>query len=235
MSNLRVTDVQAFLRQYANTGHDVLSDPRHLHLDGKKYSMAVGHELYIPSESTDTDLHSFLQQSERPLISVVRSSQYNRPIEGKNYIHRAVAPLTPIIYEGADDLRGARYGITKMLRAGSNIGHYSDESSTPQGTSPLWTPSEEHQDHKSIHEALESHLTPDVSHSGQIYDVVTMKNTKMTPKELSEFDHKAHIAKLVDPSPAFGGLISVIHGQKGNAQHKYTYNPDTEQLFKHEG
>lgn len=52
MLDLNVLDVQKALRKYADYGHDVISDPQAVLLEGKPYRMSLGHRLDIGGAPT---------------------------------------------------------------------------------------------------------------------------------------------------------------------------------------
>lgn len=106
-----------------------------------------------------------------------------------------------------------------------DLGHYAETI----GKGGLWTPHDSFFNlHKDMHEAIQSHTTPKVSHVG----VLNNKNnieSEMTPKEHSSFNEHEALFNLTGVKP-FSGLVSVMDAENSH----YTYNPDTEELHKHE-
>lgn len=77
MSDIKVTDVQKIIRGFADNGHDITQSPRHIHIDGKPYGMVVGHQLGFSSSQNWAHLHSYIMQTERPLVTQIFSVNDN--------------------------------------------------------------------------------------------------------------------------------------------------------------
>jgi hypothetical protein len=224
MSNLRVTDVQAALRHFSNTGHDVLTDPRALHLDGEKFKMATGHHLWMPSADTAyTHLNTSLMQSENPLISYFATS-FTKPKDGIQKHHRGTGFSVPNRDTDEDGKTRDSYGLSYDTSAG----YHEEESEAPVGTT-LWTP------YKPVHsssvEALKSHIDhPDVNRKGKVFVGGDFRN----PREMSPEDRFDHVSALKEHSyglEPFSGHIFVQQGQSKGSPKNYVYHPDTEQLL----
>ena len=240
---LRVTDVQALLRHYANIGHDVISDPRALHLDGQRYGMAVGHSLStmehafgrtIPKGEIlpfHSELTSHLMQRERPLVSSVQTSTMHPP-SGKNThirgVHHQIGLIIPEHLDQYDNKTvypEEHIYHNQQRHDDSKPGMYSELSSDEAS----WRPLSAIPYHKSVHEALEAHTQPEVDHMGLLADPPGFGSpTPLTTEEMSKFNHRAALGKLVAPLRPFSGLIHVRH-----AGDDYTYDPSTEQLMEH--
>ena len=239
MSDLRVTDVQAALRHFAGVGHDVLTDPRAVHLDGQRYGMAVGHHLQLlPEDKNNTrHLNSYLMQAERPIISTLSSSssdsyggfeRHNRDTDVYKP-HRYMDDLSELIGHH-DNFRDA-----DLPDGEDDIGYAHQSTESPKGVQPLWTPDTATIPGRTIHDALKTHTTPDISHTGYFYDANSNRR-EMTPREMSNFDMSGSLSHLARPAEPFKGLITV----SSNTYHPsdtrlYIYNPETEQLHRHEG
>lgn len=237
MSNLRVTDVQDALRHFAGVGHDVLTDPRAVHLDGQRYGLAVGHHLQMYPGTSIKHLDSYLMQAERPIISNLTSSSWDTSDGFERHTretgvykpHRYMDDLSEIIGHH-DNFRDAD------LPDGENdIGYHQDETEVPKGVKPMWTHDSFSIPGRTIHDALKTHTTPDISHTGYFYDANSNRR-EMTPREMSNFDMRGSLGHLARPAEPFKGLITVSSNPRiSSGTRSYTYNPATEQLFRHEG
>lgn len=242
MSNLRVTDVQSALRHYAGTGHDVLTDPHAVHIDGERYGLAVGHELILDNvkDLTSSGLFTSLMQSERPLLSQVRTITTQSPYQqekGMSSLLREVTPHVPAI----SNKWGEGNDYKEPLGIYSHYTHlqphtYAERaSSTINGVPPFWERDLDRSQieslhHKTIHDALKSHTTEEVSHPGFNF---TNSDIRGPLTSADNFNHKDALKRAAGLGSApFKGLIRIQHAP---SQSLYTYNPDTEQLFKHEG
>lgn len=248
MSGLRVTDVQAALRHFQELGHDVLTNPRALLLKAQpsdekptEYGLAVGHKLNIhsPGRSVVNDfshspysLHSFIMQSERPLISAVRSDFLIYPKKGTEAHNRDVVPLRPhTINFHPDDFENAENEPSHVYgeHDWNSPGFMGTTSvSQPMGSPVTFRSRNDVDYHKDIHEALESHRSSDVPHVGKIW---TPQGTKrdMHEDDLRNFKHREALSNLVFPVEPFKNLIAVNDTFDGSM---YSYNPETEQLLK---
>ena len=225
MSNLRVTDVQAALRHFSNTGHDVLTDPRALHLDGEKFKMASGHSLWMPSEdTTHTHLQSSLTQSESPLLSYITTS-FRKPKDGIQNLYRSTGYSVPNRDTDEDGKTRDSYGLSYDTSAG----YHAEESEAPVGTT-LWTPHNDNR-HSSSVEALKAHIDhPDVNRKGKVF----VDGDYGNPREMSPEDRFDHVSALKDSSfgiEPFSGRIFVQQAQSKGSPKNYVYHPDTEQLL----
>ena len=239
MSDLRVTDVQAALRHFAGVGHDVLTDPRAVHLDGQRYGMAVGHHLQMyPGDKTNfRHLLSYLMQAERPIISNLRTS--SRDTSGGFSMHvRETGVYKPHRYmDDLSELIGHHdnFRDADLPDGEGDIGWHQEETEVPKGVQPMWTPDSYAIPGRTIHDALKTHTTPDISHTGYFYDANSNRR-EMTPREMSNFDMRGSLGHLARPAEPFKGLITVSSNPHlANGTKVYIYNPDTEQLHRHEG
>lgn len=225
---LRVTDVQAALRHFTNIGHDVLSDPRAVHLDGKRYGMAVGHDLLINDRPTiqGVGLTSHVSQAERPVISQINTFRKVTPSGTHENVHRYIDTLVPTIVKLDEDwLHHAYLGQTH-----TNIGTHADNASHPVGEMATWgmgkSTDKERFPHEDAHEALKAHTDPASPYYGSVSSE-EHGNVKMTSEDMRSFKHKEALSRL-SPEP-YKGLVVVQHAISGGLS-TYLYNPHTEQL-----
>jgi hypothetical protein len=231
MSDLRVTDVQAALRHFQSVGHDVMTNPRMLNLEGREYGLAALHHLSVLKDNRGDLLHSYLMQSERPLLSEVHTQSFE-PEDGIQRISRFVQPHQPRMHTNTKT--GTSYHGYESNSYVTDPGSWGDDSYAPVG-SVLWTPDTfwTQGPHKDIHEALESHRSADVSHTGTVITDGSYKNARAMDSA-DRFNNKEALANTLPRGDIFKGLVSVTHSLPNNKSARYTYNPDTEQLFKHE-
>ena len=240
MSNLRVTDVQAALRHFSGTGHDVLTDPRALHLDGQRYDLAVGHELILDSvrDLTSSGLYTYLMQAERPLLSQVSTITTQTPHQRENGMSSLIREATPHVpaistkWGGSNDYKSPLgvYSHYTPLRTHTFAERAKD---TIDGVPPFWDRDLDRSQieslhHKTIHDSLKSHTTEEVSHPGFNF---TNSDIRGPLTRADKFNHKEALKNAAKfGSEPFKGLIRVQHAPSDSL---YTYNPDTEQLLKH--
>ena len=232
MSDLRVTDVQAALRHFKTLGHDVLTDPRALHLtshpdeEPQAYRMAAGHHLTLSDNKQVNSLVSHLMQSERPLVSTVETTK--DMFRGDTYYHRDVLPKVPamlregrsITYPESTDAEHHFFIWDTMHNSSSGPGyHYSDTKKTAPGFR-TYGPND-------MHAALKAHTTDALSHTG-IRHTGREKKQPMSSEEMSKFNVSGAISHLVNGIQPFKGLVTVEHHDI-----TYHYNPATEELKEH--
>jgi hypothetical protein len=238
--SLRVTDVQAALRHFANIGHDVLTDSRAVHVDGKPYRMPVGHSLLLQTQGGNpfNSLSSYISQSERPLISHVQTLSVHHP-DSMNELRRFVDPLNAhVLKTTLNDKAISRY-LSGNANTTGWFGVHGESSHLPNGITPIWTPRSYKQnaadmpDHANIHEALESHTSPHIPQNGVIRDPESEpKSREMNSDDFRNFNNQDALKSLVSPSEPFRGLITVEDWRTQDAG-VYSYNPETEQLHRH--
>ena len=233
MSNPRVTDVQAALRRYRNIGHDALEDPRDVHVEGQRYKMAAGHILTLSNgHSPYSSLTSLLQQSERPMLSIVHSSIDSQPND-VDEITRGVYKATPLISPvrpGNDASKPLELRHSYRRANYHEPGTFMEVSTAPTGTTMFEKVGGG--PHKDLHEALQSHTTDETSHAGRVWgnDSNGPTTRAMTPED--RFDHASAITDAVHPVKPHSGLIYVSHYSPVNGWTDHSYNPETEQLIK---
>ena len=243
MSDLRVTDVQAALRHFAGTGHDVLTDdPHNILIHDKKYGMAIGHHLNIKERRGNEQEHSlgsFIHQTESPIVSMVESMRsYSLPPEnryGQGIIR--VAPIGPsngspfekegqtYTTAGVEHNDEPMKGMFSGGHQGANVGAILNRKGPK---SRLWVP------HEDVHEALAAH-----------HDL----QPKLSREELRGFDHPLALQQLLNhshayignnresttlPNTIYKGMVHVSHVGHDFEQTNYVYNPQTEEMHRYE-
>jgi hypothetical protein len=207
---LDVIRVQKILRDSANDGHDVVTNPKTVHIDGKPYGMAVGHNLSIRDYShkpSDHDLNSYFLQSESPVLSHLSSSPKDRESQ-------------VMVPEG-------NMGYTFHFNNNNNEHDmYFHESKNKDGT---WQPSVSQGNVKDRHESLKMHSNLDPKHW----------NTEKRLKNFNMQEDFAERVSPAAPFSGLIGITHYQHTgtEEGGTlkKAKYTYNPETEQLLKHKG
>jgi hypothetical protein len=221
MSNLRVTDVQSALRHFSDIGHDVLTDPRAIHLDSQRYGQAVGHHLIIGgSQRRSNQLNSYIAQSEVPIITNIGTS--SEPGEGGTFDgHRYVVSQKPLNIPHSKK-SGEHTSVFHQNVTFDEPGYREDTKGSIAGISPFWTPTTNvghtGESYNDIHEAIKAHTSPDFPSSPY-----------MTSKEFSkDFNTREAFNHLSFGKP-FEGLVTV-HNWSDAKNAYYHYNPETEQL-----
>ena len=245
MSILRVTDVQAALRHHQDLGHDVLSDSRAVHLDGKPYRLPVGHSLFLNGEGGSGELASYLMQSERPLVSTISSSWQTKGLNpGWMVSDRESSILVP--HRNLNNRPGAQdfYAHHMVNDPKTNESHslyIESTGSTPTGVTPTY--SKHHGSQDDIHTALALHTTPEIPHTGKVQERpdVTGRGEflasprslgrDMSSEELSSFDNMGALKTLV--GEPFKGFVTIMHRVSNNVYNDYLYHPETEQLHRY--
>lgn len=240
MSDLRVTDVHAALRHFADIGHNVLTDdPHNLLFDNKKYGMVVGHNLSIHTYKGGNKHHllaSLVQQKESHIVSDITSMKIksSKGWTGKGVM--SVMPLAPhngsYTYNQPHEMYLA-YGVEhhgqpkKGMYAGHHGVHLNEGAKFDRTNelSEMWVP------HASTHEALKAH-----------HDL----QPKLSPEELRVFDHPLALERLISNRHGIGQSVPTNTIYKGlvhisDADHvedtkkaHYVYNPQTEEMHRYE-
>lgn len=227
MSDLRVTDVQAALRHFQSMGHDILSDTQAVHIDGKPYRLALGHQLNMGDiesggdySSTPPVLTSLIQQVEAPIISEISS---NLPVDargespyvsGRQIVHRRVSALIP--------QQHPKYENEYAEHPYYSVGSHGEHSYEPKG-SFLWTPTRKTPQYADIHEALASHTKQDDAYHPFYTDFNHAR--PMTHEEYSGFNHKQALDKVLQGAPSHGLVV---------VNYRALYDMNSEQLMPHD-
>lgn len=213
MSRWSVTDVQKALRDYADRGHDVLSDPQYLMLNGKRYGLAVSHHLSFhgttykrrpASPEPETALTSHLMQSERPLVSTVFSRKQKTPM-------------------------GAQLMIPELTYRNNKIDAHHFGHATVTADDISFAGGE------GVHDVLKHHqkmVVPDFGITRRADTVDSYIDTNpMTAEERSQFNPKEALSNLVRVGNPFDGLIRVHLNSEFFAP-SHVYDPRSERLLE---
>jgi hypothetical protein len=207
VQELSVTDVQKALRKYAEYGHDVISSPHEVLLEGNPYRMALGHRLDlgaagVSNPTPDHWLSSYITQAERPLISNIQTAGVTST-GNFNSIDSAVIGnvhyLTPTFGVKGGSLYRSPHNYLR-----TNLG----EPGVATGK------------HEDFHEAMKAHTTGDVEAA--------------MPKG---FNHEEALMELLGHNRPYSGLVTVHHHRVDPDTYKYVgtsrhiYDPSTEKLF----
>lgn len=232
MSDLRVTDVQAALRHFQSIGHDILTDPTAVHVDGVPYRMALAHNLHM-SKYGEPVLHSYISQKESPVISEFYTSSPRGRTDGFEWSGRRVHTIIPSRYkEDPDSYEEDSYDEHPDY----NVGSHGETSWAPEG-STLWTPDKGRSQYKDIHEALRHHTEEHDAYKPFMWEGLDRR--PMTQEEYRGFNHKRALDEVLQGATPHKGLVVVNHitGQdhKGNdVWSKSLYNIHSEQLLPHD-
>jgi len=220
---LDITRVQKALRHASNMGHDVLTDPKTVHIDGTKYGMALGHTLSLKDYHGGgggwgtEHLESNVLQSESPLVSSITTGRNIKT----GYHSRGVDAMIPLElgYERHDE-EGTGHDRFFEINYQNGKGIINANG--------VWAPHPDmtNKTVKDIHEHLATHNKIDTS---KWHAEGRLKNLGESMKILTA------------PLPPFSNLINVEHytnvghPTEEHGFQRYTYNPETEQLLKHKG
>lgn len=207
MRDLSVTDVQKHLRNMAAYGHDVITNPDMVHLEGKPYSMAIGHHLVLsgedPGEEKHGNLMSYLLQQERPLVSRISTMETSLTPE----VWSSVRPMYREIWKGKSTYT-TKEDVNSSMDWITAPGEYH---------SPEWHNGVKNR-HADMHEALKAHTSRDFP----MYE------------DYQQFNDKEAFNNLIVGLTPFRGLVKVVHAPvSAPVKYKsYTYDPRTEMLLK---
>jgi hypothetical protein len=235
MGDLRVTDLQGILRKHADVGHDITQSPQHVHLDGKPYGMVVNHHLQLNHGSYAGDdasiLNTYLTQAERPLVSKLQTMLRGSTAAGTSNRFRPERGVTPYGRHQFNSKELSDYGYDDLHYINGNHSTWVGDHGEWQNDKGLWVP-HNFSKYKDSHEALQSHTSAEVPHDGVVYSE-EYNSREMTPEEHSAFNNTEALHNLTGLKP-FSGLVNVLHVPKDSPKSSYTYNPQTEELHRHE-
>lgn len=212
MADLSVTDVQEHLRHYAQGGHDILSHPNMVHVQGTPYGMVVGHNLFIidtKNRNVLNHLSSFIMQKERPLITNITSQYHSEKPTAISAMHHGMVHNSPVYRHSNED----------------HSLYYPDprDSTFQPGV------------FQNVHEAISAQAHPDFSLKPNEH-VINGVTRQMTAREHANFDEKKALSDLLWSTPPFKGLVHVHHMpdfDEVRDVRSYTYDPQTEKLIRH--
>lgn len=244
MSDLRVTDVQAALRHFQGMGHDLISDPDKMLLDGKEYR-TLHNRLDIrtyPTTSYDDptplkvyNLSSHIGHGESPVVSWVHSSGNDL---GHN-IYRNVEFLIPRVSlrDEQHTSHWAHHGDRQMggyikdhpSGIWFNPGH-KEMSGRAYGSTKLDV------DHvTATHDMIERHSKGDVPERGDYIINGDYKNAEpLTGEKFRHFKVGEATNDLTAPlMPRYSSHTpNLIHVVSEDDDSQHTYDIDTEQLLR---
>jgi hypothetical protein len=230
MSDLRVTDVQAALRHFQGLGHDILTDPSAVHMDGVPYRMALAHRLNMGSRE-EPSLKSHIAQLEAPIISEVHtiSPRSRTNINGFELGGRRVAALIPMRSSDSPDWYDEHPDY--------NVGSHGENSWAPKG-SVLWTPGKNNSPYKDIHEALRQHTEQHDSYKPFRWEM-GKERQPLTQEEFRGFNHNVALENTLEGATPHKGLVVVNHvtgkDHKGDdVWSRSLYDMHSEQLLPHD-
>lgn len=219
MSDLSVTDVQEHLRHLAAGGHDIISRPGGLTLQGRNYPMAYAHGLEL-----HTNFHrgySIFPLNESGNVAFVYSSnENNKAISRTN----SVNVMHPATYSS----KGGKHWYETTFSVHDDVDWYGED--TGYGSS-----------HHDIHEALDKMKNI----KGQ-YWIVNHPNSVQDYARLKEHDPAEAAWNTVTNNMRFGykewvphpkeldlrRLGSVVHVYDAKSDTSHLYHPESEKLIK---
>ena len=235
MGDLRVTDVQRIIRKHGDVGHDITQSPQHVHLDGKPYGMVVNHNLQINHGSYAGDdasiLDTYLMQAERPLVSQVDTMLRGSTLAGTGNRFRPERGVTPYGRHQFNNKDVTHFSYDDLHWINDRQDTWVGDHGEWQNDKGLWVP-HGFSKYKNSHEALQSHTSAEVPHDGVVHDE-EHPSREMTPDEHSAFNNAEALHNLTGLKP-FSGLVNVLHVPKDGPKGSYVYNPQTEELHRHE-
>lgn len=220
MSEPSVTDIQKVLREHAEMGHDVISEPQRSIIEGTPYGLRSRAQLNIwgPGHA-DTSLMSDILQSERPLLSRFGTSSttkgmYLYPL----FPHRNAVSTPGKVHDTFSDMPDSPFLYPEMEF--DSKGLYTEISG------------------KTVHDALKAHVNFRTDRAGSEYLGGDSYKFYSNMGEFSPaFDLRAALknnSRYTGHDP-FSGIITVhYHPPESVTSYSvYGYDPKTEQLIRH--
>lgn len=225
MADLSVLDVQRILRDHAELGHDIFTDPRTVHVgdpidteDVRPFGMALSHKLNINSDKSNSILSSNLMHGEQPSGTNLRS-----------YMKHGSKKVLTIRH--ADKLHPDHGGTSVDSHAFTTV-------TAPDKDNPYTKPDHDidydqlrhnylyeltgdEPSHENIHNALKEQTKTPALHNFNNEDLSTRQN-------VSGWNLKKALKTVSHPLEPFSGLVHVRH----YPYRDYVYNPQTEQLHR---
>lgn len=227
MADISVLDVQRILRDHAEAGHDIFTDPRTVHVgdpvdteDVRPFGMALSHRLAISNDRSKSSLSSYLMHGEQPSGTDLNSYMDH----GSEKVLKS---------RSADKLHPSHEGPFE------EADHHSFSTVTaPDKDSPYTKPDHDidyeqlrnnylyeligdEPSHQNIHNALKEQAKTPALYNFKNEDLSTRQN-------VSGWDHKKALKTMSHPLEPFSGLVHILHYPYKD----YVYNPQTEQLHR---
>jgi hypothetical protein len=231
MSDLSVLQVQEVLRHFQSLGHDILTDPRAVHMDGVPYRMALAHRLNI-AHRAEPSLKSRVAQSEAPIISEITTlaprSSGSSP-DGFEMGGRRVAPLIA--------MRGSAFSDWYDEHPDYDVGSHGEISWAPKG-SVLWEPGKNNSPYKDIHEALRHHTEQHEAYKPFRWELHGHRQP-LTQEEYRNFNHQEALKNTLEGATPHKGLVVVnyVKGKDHKGDNQWAdalYDLHSEQLLPHD-
>jgi len=256
LSDLRVTDLQKIIRGYIDTGHDITKSPYQVHIDNKPYGMVIHHQLTL--EKNNSVLTTYAMQAERPVVSRLTTESTSSVIpnpksplkSGERPIGRSVRALSR--HMRVSDQHPTSHSYDDLTWQDTHLPHlnikdWAGDHGEYLNNNGLWIP-HAYSHYKDSHEALQSHTSAEISHAGVLHTRNSNNESsdqsksvrerfgprprEMTPEEHSSFNNTEAFHDLAEVKP-FAGLVHV-ESYGTETRGNYTYNPQTEELHRHE-
>lgn len=228
MADLSVTDVQKVLREHAMRGHDILKDPRTVHLGGvmaphketAPFGIPLLHKLYINKGLSEAQLHSIIMHGEKPTGTSVNSWISLGP-SGSSLQSREASKIHPAHERGRSEF--------------TSFAMPEENDPLPEG---LVVPQDEHNyfgkalkkggmeaTHDDIHVALHNQANSPVLYTFHDKDYSTRHND-------GRWNIKEALENTTAPLKPFSGLVPVAFGNHLDGITNWIYDPQTEQLTR---
>lgn len=229
MKDLSVLDVQRMLRQHANLGHDVISDPHTAQfgeatdpfVEHKPFGVAILHQLRIPQENehhagdglpNTSFIHSYLAHGDKPMASLVSSHVAHTGNGDSALLSRYASSAHP---EVTITPNGDISSFNLMRAPGNWQGYAYDHKNQPKRT---------------LHDVLQTHLKISpvykISHKGSANHISSDTNS-------IGWNIKQALSTMSHPLKPFSGLIHISRSTPTGFEN-HVYNPKTEQLLRFE-
>lgn len=220
MSDLSVTRVQDALRELAQGGHDIISRPGGLTLQGKHYPMAYAHGLELPEKQNVHRGYSILPLSESGNVALIYSGNDTKSNVPKTH---SVNVMHPATYNPS-----GKHWYETTFSVHDDVDWYGED--TGYGSS-----------HHDIHEALDKMR----SIKGE-YAIVNHPNTVLDFSRVNEHGPAEASWNTIANNMRFGNtewvshpkeldlrsLGSVVHVYDAKSHTSHLYHPESERLIR---
>lgn len=226
MADLLVTDVQRILREHAMRGHDILKDPRTVHLgdvmaphkEPAPFGIPLLHRLYINKGSSEAQLHSVIMHGEKPTGTVVNSWISLGP-SGSSLLSREASKIHPYHERGRSEFTSFALPEENDPVPGADFAqdehNYWGKALKKGGAEAT---------HDDIHVALHNQANSPVLYTFNDKDYSTRHND-------GRWNIKEALESATAPIKPFSGLIPVTFGNHREGTTKWIYDPRTEKLI----